>query len=366
VGDLLTGLGRLPRWLLGDYLTGVRVDPRARGFYHDRGRNVIWAYSVGVDLIPSNDGVWCVEANLSSGAFQEDGWEELETDRAIERLFLAVREMGVETLWWHGMDWFPVHPRLTHALTKTARAAGMKIIIQEDFRIPAPAEFPDGLPRPQKRLMSPTHPPENTLVFRRNDYRVGSDWVVSDKEPFIRSIGTSLREAGDERCRVPAMTLTPTTLLPPTDDGMPNLVYKYPNSEWGFGVHFMRVSEPAHAVAIARQLDRETGNPPGLFQPFVTSRLLPGRRVYDIRCELMISPLGVEIIYWDRRESQQSIPPVLEEGLVRDKGVYNSNIATGGEGAPMDPAEEDELRDAALAVGEGLVRLLSRGFETVG
>ncbi|MFC1662232.1 hypothetical protein ACFL3S_12415, partial [Gemmatimonadota bacterium] len=125
-------------------------------------------------------------------------------------------------------------------------------------------------------------------------------------------------------------------------------------------------SEPGQAVALARRLDQELGNPPGLFQPFVCSRLLPGRRVYDVRCELLLTPLGVDLLYFDRRESTRSIPAHLGEGLVPAKGVYNSNIATGGEGAAMDPAEEDEVREAALAVGEGLIRLLSSGFETLG
>ncbi|MFC1660069.1 hypothetical protein ACFL3S_01205, partial [Gemmatimonadota bacterium] len=240
VADLLAGLGRLPRWLLGDYVTGVRVDPRARGFFHDRARNVIWGYSVGVDLIPSPDGVWCVEANLSSGAFQDDGWDELDIDGAIDRLFQAVRTLGAQTLWWHGMDWFPIHPRLIRALENTAESAGMKVTIREDFRVPPAPGLPKGASPPRKRLMSPTDAPADTLVFRRNDYRVGSDWVVSDKEPFIRGIGSALREVGDRRCRVPAMTLAPQDLRPPSDDGLPNLVYKYPDSEWGFGVHFMR------------------------------------------------------------------------------------------------------------------------------
>ncbi|MHC4781391.1 MAG: hypothetical protein ACYTFG_22695, partial [Planctomycetota bacterium] len=62
LGDLLAGLGRRPSWLVGDYVTGVRVDPRCRGFYADRGRNIVFGYLIGIDLIPTSDGVWCVEA----------------------------------------------------------------------------------------------------------------------------------------------------------------------------------------------------------------------------------------------------------------------------------------------------------------
>ncbi|MFC1662231.1 hypothetical protein ACFL3S_12410 [Gemmatimonadota bacterium] len=365
---LLAALGRRPRWLLGDYLTAVRVDPRARGFFHDQARNVIWGYSVGIDLIPSPNGVWCVEANLNSGAYDyrdEEDWKTSRVEEKVERIVGFARDLGVENVWWYGADEVPIPPQLKLALEETARSMGLNMVVWEDYKIPSLPGFPPGMSPPRKRLTSPTEVPENTLLIRRNDYEVGSDWVVSDKEPFTRGLDSALRWAKDRRCRVPTMTLMPGDLPDLSDEGLPNLVYKYPGFAWGEAVYFMRVDNVSEALAIARRLDREVGNnPPGLFQPFVCSRLLPGRRVYDVRCEMLVTPLGANYSYAYQRESSKPIPKVLEEGLFPAKGVFTANISQGGTGGTVDLPEGDEVLEAAVAVGEGLVRLLSRGFVT--
>jgi hypothetical protein len=163
------------------------------------------------------------------------------------------------------------------------------------------------------------------------------------------------------------MTRLPPELPPLLDDGLPNLVYKYPGSWGGYGVYFMRVRDQDQAIAIARQLDREEGNnPPGLFQPFVCSRFLPGRRIYDVRCEMLVTPVGIRRTLTLRRESTQAIPKETNDGLFTSKGVFTSNMETGGTGTPLPPDEEEGIGPAAVAVSEALVRLLSRGFETVG
>jgi hypothetical protein len=212
--------------------------------------------------------------------------------------------------------------------------------------------------------MSPRSVPEDTLVVRRNSYRIGTDFVLSNKDPFIRGLHAEILAAGDIRCRVPLMTRRPMEVQPPSDVGLPNLVYKYPDLSRGEGVFFLCAADADHAVAMARTLDRETGEPPGLFQPFVCSRLLPGRRIYNVRCEILVTPLGVWKLLALRRESIRAIPRGLGLGILPSDGVFMSNIVTGGRVAPLDPSEEKEIDDAALAVGEALRRLLVRGFET--
>jgi hypothetical protein len=353
--------------MLGDYLTDVTVDPRARGFFHDRSRNVIWGYSVGVDLIPAPDGVWCVEANLNSGAFEfekEEDWDLFDGDGAVEHILKAAKSQGVGTVWWHGVEGGNIHPRLMSALERKAKDIGLKLILREDYLIPVADGFPKGAALPGKRLASPVDPPRDTLVIRRNDYYVGSDEILSNKEPFIRGMDAALRGSSDPGFKVPAMTRIPTDLTLPSEAGLPNLVYKYPYFAWGHGVFFMRVKTADEAIAIARRLDGERGNPPGLFQPFVCSRLLPGRRVFDVRCEMLITPVGVHFITAFKRESNRPIPEELEDGLVSSKGVFTANTSTGGSSSLMTLAEGDEIREAAMAVGEAVRDLLSRGFET--
>lgn len=366
LAGLLAAVGRAPRWLLGDYADSVPVDPKARGFFRNKGRNVVWGYLIGIDLIPSPDGIWCVEANLNTAAYNDHYKDLWDAEGAIGRVFRTAKEWGFQTLWWHDQDLREVSPWLMATLLENGSVFGLNVIVQEDYRVPPRPGFPPGLARPGKRLTSPSRVPENTLVVRRNSYGVGSDFVISNKEPFIRGMDFELRKAGDKRCKVPAMTRMPPSPLPSPVEGLPNLVYKYPGFGKGEGVFFLRARDQAHAVALARGLDQEMGEPPGLFQPFVLSRLLPGRRVYDVRCELLVTPLGFSQVLGLRREASKSIPESVGDGIVPNLGVFTSNLATGGKSVPIPPEEVEQIAGATKAIGEALVRLLSRGFITEG
>jgi hypothetical protein len=155
-----------------------------------------------------------------------------------------------------------------------------------------------------------------------------------------------------------------SSFSPPTA-GLPNLVYKYPAESKGLGVYFLKVDDPRDAEVIARKLDRDTGRRPGLFQPFVCSKVLDGNRIYDTRCEVLITPLGAHHVFSIRREAMRSLPETLENGLVREQGVFTSNLATGGRFWPVDPAEAEGTRQAALAIGEALVAALNHTFRTI-
>jgi hypothetical protein len=364
VADLLEALGRRPRWLLGDYATGVRVDPRCRGFYWNRNRNVAFGYLIGIDLIPSPDGVWCVEANLNT-AFNQQRRDVLDPEPAVETLFSTAREMGARHVRWYDMDRSETRLWLMEELREAAHASGMTLDIRESYLIPRRNDLPAGTSRPGKYVTSPVDLPDDTLVLRRNKYEVGSDFVVSNKGPFIRAVHGELSRRGNSRARVPVMSADPAAVFRNGEAGLPNLVYKYPDSGKGQGVYFLRVNEPGRARDIAREIDRKSGEPPGLFQPFVCSRVLPGRRIYDVRCELFITPMGARHVFSIRREATQSLPDTLGEGLVKGEGVFTSNLATGGRFAPLDPEEEEELRSAALAIGEALIGALNQTFETI-
>jgi hypothetical protein len=366
LAGLLAAVDRTPLWLLGDYVDSVTVDPRARGFFRDRKRNVVWAYLIGIDLIPAPDGVWCVEANLNTAAYNDEYQGLWDSEGGIRRVFETAREGGFERVWWHDQDLREISPWLMATLQEAAAAAGMEVIVREDYRVPPRPGFPPGLERPAKRLTSPIDVPENTLVVRRNSYGVGSDKVVSNKEPFIRAMDFELNRAGDTRCRVPAMTRLPPEPLPEPTGGLPNLVYKYPGWGKGEGVFFLRARDGDHAVTLARRLDRDMNEPPGLFQPFVCSRLLPGGRVYDVRCEVLATPMGITPVLSLRREASKPIPESVEDGIVPNPGTLTSNMATGGKPTPVPPEEEEEITAATRAIGEALVRSLTRGFETEG
>jgi hypothetical protein len=365
VGSLLAGLGRSPDWLLGDFAEDVRVDPRARGFFLEKERNTAWSYLVGIDLIPCPDGVYCVEANLNTAGFTGRSGMAEEVQRGVARLFQTVKNQDFEDLWWWGMDLRPISPWLMKLLQESASSSRINLTVWQDFRVRSDPTLPREGGRPRGRLLLPVKVPPNTLVLRRNSYRVGPDYLISNKEAFVRSVGAVLAETGDCRVRVPSMTPEPGRISQPRGPGLPNLVYKYPDYGKGQGVFFMRVTDAGEAIGIARALDKKMGEPPGLFQPFVCSRLLPGGRVFDVRCEILLSPLGVEMVYAVKRESTKPVPDTLEEGLVTLPGVFTSNLATGGQLTAVEPSELDEITEAALSIGEALASLFFRAFQTV-
>jgi hypothetical protein len=363
VDDLLATLGRQPRWLIGDFVAGVRVDPRCRGVHWQRDRNVGFGQIVGVDLIPAEHDTWCVEANVST-AFNETRRAVLNPEPSVEVVFREAAEAGMRHIVWQEMEWSEVRVWLLAELRKAAARYGMTIDIQESHRIPRRDDLPSSVRAPTKFTTTPTMVPERTLVVRRNCFPVGSDYLISNKGAFVRGVGRALIARQEAAVRVPEMVTCAAEVFREPQPGLPNLVYKYPDLEKGEGVFFLRSADSADAERLAREIDAETGEPPGLFQPFVCSRLLEGRRVYDVRCELLITPRGARHIFSIRRESSQSVPESLEYGRVRSAGVFTSNLATGGKFAPVDPAEADQVREAALAVGEALVESLNETFDT--
>lgn len=364
VEHLLHALGWTPHWLLGDYATGVTVDSRCRGFHYQRDRNVTFGYLLGLDLLPSNDGFWCVEANLST-AFNEERRDILDPEPAIEVLLQTAEELGARHVQWYGPEWTKTAWWLVQELQETAERTGIDARIFHGYRFPKTGPVPPGLRWPERFVTLPNDQPPDTVVLRRNAYPVGSDHLVSDKGPFTRSVQAQLTASGDDRVRVPAMSTDPADAFSEPVEGLPNLVYKYPWEGKGEGVHFLKVATPGEATALARRLDGESGKSPGLFQPFVCPRILPGNRIYDIRCEVFVTPHGVKHVFSTRREAMQPLPETLDYGLVEQKGVFTSNLSTGGRFWHVDPSEAEGTKQAALAVGEAIVDALNHTFRTI-
>lgn len=359
--DLLAYLGLPPYWLEGDWADAVPVDPRAATFYHDRERNVVSGHLIGFDLILADDGVWCVEANLNT-SFAEVRRAWLDPEPAIPALLAQARAMKARSIWWVEQNDAPAREWLVGELGDAAAAADATFRIFESWKISGSVAHG----RPDAPVTRYVHaaldPPPDTLVLRRNALPLGPDRIIANKEPFIRGIASVLRETGERRVRVPEMTREPRLRGGAESRELPNLVYKYPDMGKGEGVHFLRADSEAHAVAMAREIDRTTGEPPGLFQPFVCSRILPGRRIYDVRCEMIVTPLGVEPVFALRREASKPLPDRVDPGHLAATGVFSSNVSTGGRFAPIDPAESDAVWGAAHAVAEALRSLLLRAY----
>ncbi len=359
--DLLASLGLSPCWLEGDWADSVPVDPRAKTFFHDPRRNVLSGHLIGFDLIPAEDDVWCVEANLNT-SFAEVRREQLNPEPAVPALLEIARSMDARHVWWVEQDHAPARPWLFDELGRATAQAGMNFRIFESWQVAGSGARAAPAHTSGRYAHADLRPPADTLILRRSALPLGPDRIIADKEPFVRGMASMLHATGESRVRVPEMSRDPDLDGTATHAGLPNLVYKYPDMGKGEGVHFLRAESEAHAVELAREIDRASGEPPGLFQPFVCSRILPGRRIYDVRCEMIVTPLGVAPVFALRREAGKPLPEHLPPGSVGALGVFNSNVSTGGHFAPIDAIEAESIWNAAHAIADTLRRLLARAY----
>jgi hypothetical protein len=359
---LLVALGRGPSWLLGDFVQGVEVDPRARGYYLDAARNVVFGYHVGMDLMPTAEGMICLETNLQIGIGDYRLPVQPENPVADGVLEAALDLRARRVLWLEGHR-APLPHWMMQELTERGRALGIQVEFLEDPRVgrrrTAPRE--SGVPN---RASWVGWVPDDTLVMRRNEFPVGPDFVINDKEPSIRALHAVLTETGETRVKVLPQTRVPADPLESAGEGLPNLVYKYPDSMSGLGVYFMKVGESSRAVALARELDRRTGEKPGLFQRFVLSDLMPGGRVFDYRAEILLTPPGVWFLGAFRREASLPHPDRVPDGIVDAPGALTSNYSRGGILSRVEGDDLQRVEEAALAVGNALRTALSRTFRT--
>lgn len=359
--ELLFLLGREPHWLTVPYAKGVEVPQPCRGFYSDPEKNYTEGYLLGLDLIPNEGGIWCIEANLGA-ALREDRRRFFERDPVSLRVLEMVREKRVKRLVWIVPAHTPLNPWLMGQLAEGARVQGFQLEVREDPRVPTRLDLPHGAPEPL-RTVFPPEPTPDTLVVKTRGWGVGSDLVVNHKSLFLRNLDWALEETGETRVRAPVMTRNPPA-IPLQDNGLPNLVYKFPGMDKGRGVFFLRARGQEHARELARGLDREMGQKAGLFQPYLLSNLLPGRRFYDVRTLLFVSPDDVVPLGGLRKESAHPIPELQEDGVIRDRRPFSMSIYYGNDYAPLASEEVKELDDASRAVGEAIQRILSRGFIT--
>jgi hypothetical protein len=195
-------------------------------------------------------------------------------------------------------------------------------------------------------------------------YRVGPDLFLSNKEAFARVLGQELRRSGDNRVKVLPLTPDPGEVSLPDDPGSPNLVYKYPLDNQGKGVFFLRARDSSHARTLAQEVDRATGEKGGLFQPWVSSNLLPNRLIYEHRTVVLVTPIGIQYLGARRRETVTPLPPKVPEGVVEDRKPLIITGFFGNASVPVDPSEEALLEGASVALGEAIARVISRGFIT--
>jgi hypothetical protein len=349
---------------MAGYAEGVRVDPRCRGFHHDREKNVVWGYLLGIDLVPTPSGVICHEANLSAGLSERLRRGYWDRDPIPEGLADFAKEARLQSIVWVSGISQPIDPWFYGELHRELKRDGLDFRVLEDPQNPVRTDLPADLPVPDRAPFSMENAQPNTLVVKTRDLKAGPDRMLTRKDWFALSVGRDLEKTGESRVRLLPQTRTPPPVPIPDDPGIPNLVYKYPTTGKGKGVFFLRVGDPDQARSLARAIDARTGLSGGFFQPWVCSPFLPGRKVYEFRTVILVTPVGVRFLGARRRETVHPIPDTLPEGIVEDRKPFINTGFFGNISAPRDVTLEEPVVHASMAIAESAARVLSRVFVT--
>lgn len=360
---LLAAVGKDPHWLCGDFVQGVRVDPRAAAFHVDPARQVVIGSHIGMDLMPTSEGMICLEANLQVGFLKRR--RELQPSNPTGRgIIAAARDHGSTHILWMEGHRIPLQGWFMKTLGELGAPYGITTDFRQDPRMPTRRDLPSEEASDPERSSWLLRPPVGTLLVRRNEFTVGPDYVINDKVPFVRALVPLLNDPQrDSVVRVLPQTREPNIAEGSFESGHPNLVYKYPDGLSGTGVFFLRARTADDARRLARQIDARTGEAPGVFQRFVPPRLTPKGAVRDYRAEILVTPLGTWFLGAFRRVASQPMPREVPEGLVDASGALTSNMSSGGFLESCADEELAEVERAAVAVGTALRASLSQTFD---
>jgi hypothetical protein len=160
------------------------------------------------------------------------------------------------------------------------------------------------------------------------------------------------------------------------DDPFPNLVYKLPERDSARGLIFIKAHSTDHARKLVREAMRKNRqieffhlfyamieDQKGIFQSYIHSPMLCGRRLYKVRAYVLITPVGLKFLEAHRVISKLSVPDTLPFGIVKNPRPFLVNLSSGN--FEIIPHEEKQaLKEAALAIGKGLSWSAEYGFQT--
>jgi hypothetical protein len=343
------------------YAQGLPQLEAFRGFWHDPSRQNTIGVMLGIDLLPAPDGWWFIESNLNS-ALRIERTAIYDRDPFVSNLLEFVRGQGYRHLIVMMNNGQHVDSLMAKQYEEGAAAHKIRLTILENAYI-------------KKRTYRQSYgvPPLDeggTLVIRIKHYPTSLDHLFQHKWASRQTLEIYKRHSADPDFLLPSTGLEPILNSVDLNDPFPNLVYKLPASDMGQGVTMLKVTSPEHARTIIQELSRlplpeplitrftrralrlmESQN--GLFQPYVRSSLLPGRRLYIVRAHVLITPVGNHFLSAHRVVSGSAVPESLPLGLVQDPSMYIVNYSKGAMYEIVPPEEESEVVTAALAVARG-------------
>jgi hypothetical protein len=349
------------------YVRGVPQLPAYRGFWHDPTSHTTVGLLVGLDLIENSEGYWFLESNMDCG-FKPERTALYEEDPFVRNLldFTATQGYG-RLIVLSGSS--PVDPVMGRQFERGAAARNLAVTLLEDAFQPSFGH--------KDAVQVPGCDEPRTILVRNRHYRTNIDYVVQHKRASTRALRIYKQESGDSSFQLPMTSDEPC--VGPTDptDPFPNLVFKFPERDNSRGVFFLKVASASHARELVTQAVRDA--PPesaarrfynrlddqrGLWQSYVRTPWLSGRRLYRTRAHVLLTPVGVHYLSAHRIVCGFPVPEELPPGVVRDPRPYLVNYVRGARFEVVPSEEETAVRESALGIARGLSRAISFGFET--
>lgn len=360
------------RVIASSYLRHTPQLPETAAYWHDPSRHTTVGVVVGIDFIVNDEGVWFVESNLNAGLMEERS-RLYETDPFVDNLVRFVREHGYTSVVFLGCNDYPVDAIMAARIEETARACGLRASVLEDRHAPKG--------RLSQTFLVPPLEGDRTLIVRSKLFHTTLDAFFHNKTLSLQALESYQRTFPDRDVRLPLTGARSFPEVLSTDSPFPNLVCKFPERDQGQGVVFLKVPSLARAQAILDdpvEMNRHSvatvltklryrlqlEDQEGIFQAYVPSSLLEGRRLFIARAHVLATPIGMTFLSAHRVVSKLPIPESLAEGLVENSRPYIVNYSLDSEHAPMPPEEELRVSKAALSVVRALCWAVEARFQT--
>jgi hypothetical protein len=355
------------RAIAASYLRRTPQVPETAAYWHDPAHHNTVGVVIGIDFIVNDHGVWFVESNLNAGLTEERS-ELYESDPFVTNLVSFAKNNGYGSVVYVGCNDYPVDHIMARRIEEEAHANGLRATILEDRHAPKG--------RLPQTFLVPPFENDRTLIVRSKLFHTTLDAFFHNKTVTQISLESYLRTFDDADIQLPPngeeLFSKPLSMEGP----FPNLVYKFPERDQGQGVVFLRVPSVARAQEIladtvtmnrnsvadiwtklrySLNLEDQTG----VFQAYIPSFLLDGRRLSIARAHVLATPVGMTFLSAHRVVSNIPVPEVLPEGLVENARPYIVNYSLDSEHASIPADEERRVMKAAM----GVVRALCWGVE---
>jgi hypothetical protein len=360
------------RVLASSYLLGTPQPTETAAYWHDPARMTTVGVVIGIDFIVNDEGVWFVESNLNVGLMEERS-RLYDVDPFVTNLLTFARQHGYSSLVFLACNDLSVDDVMAERIERMAPSAGLRATVLEDPYAPR-RQWP-------QRFLVPSLDRDGLLVVRSKMFHTSLDAIFHHKVASLQAIERYQQRFPDHGVRLPpgGVGSFPDTLA--MEGAFPNLVCKFPERDQGQGVVFMKAPSIARARAILDdvvsmnnhsvanvwtklrhrlRLEDQTA----IFQAYIPSSLLDGRRLSIARAQVFASPTGIEFLSAHRVVSNRAVPESLAEGIVEDAKPYIVNYSLDSTHAPMPAEEEARVRQAALSVVRALCWAVESRFET--